>query len=459
LNEISEITTEAGNDTSPPSRATGNQVRAFAEPTMLAWLIHGDRSVASSRLQGYLVHEGICRRADSGLSSHLVYAPPLPSRDVPWSQPAERLLAQAARGGIVVFQKMLGPGTERLVRGLVESGVTTVYIQCDLEPDNTIPTLCDVVVCPAQEMADQLLAQGARRVECIPDPAEIVWPEPAPTRDAHRGLRVCWVGHEVHFHTLDPVRAILQEEEFRDLQLVAISNHRDADIPWSLDAVRKFVPTCDLAVVPSGDGDAYRVKSSNRVVLLMAAGIPVVAGDLRSYREVIDHNSTGMVASEPEDYRTAFRLLRDPETRWQMGSRAHRYCLDRFTVDRIIDQWISLFTSLEPCPNADSAARNQSRHMMGVLKAHSALRLSRECWWWDHRVTSKLLREGLGLAARHPDPFLLEDLVKVPRTVLRVVKQQARSLSLTAPTYRIAHGWWHAARGKFGSGTQTRNRS
>ena len=50
--------------------------------------------------------------------------------------------------------------------------------------------------------------------------------------------------------------------------------------PWSLDAVREVVPTCDLAVVPAGDGDVYRTKSSNRVVLFMAAGLPVVAGDL-----------------------------------------------------------------------------------------------------------------------------------------------------------------------------------
>ena len=118
--------------------------------------------------------------ASSALESHLVYAPPLQYRDVPWSPSAGRLLATAMRGGVVVFQKMLGPRTERLVRELAGTGVKTVYIQCDLEPENTIPAHCDVVVCPSRDMADQLLAQGAQRVEYIPDPAEIVWPSPAP---------------------------------------------------------------------------------------------------------------------------------------------------------------------------------------------------------------------------------------------------------------------------------------
>ncbi|HKM53826.1 MAG TPA: hypothetical protein VJY33_10480, partial [Isosphaeraceae bacterium] len=155
---------------------TGNQAPASGHPMMLAWLLHGDRTVASSRLQGYLIHEGICRRGECALDSHLVYSPPLPYRDVPWSPSADRLLARAMRGGVVVFQKMHGPRTERVVRELAGAGVTTVYIQCDFEPENTIPALCDVVVCPSQEMAEQLLAQGARRVECIHDPAEFVWP-------------------------------------------------------------------------------------------------------------------------------------------------------------------------------------------------------------------------------------------------------------------------------------------
>ena len=181
------MTTTRGIGASRPSTKTGNQAPTSGHPMMLAWLLHGDRTVASSRLQGYLIHEGICRRGERGLDSHLVYAPPLPYRDVPWSPSADRLLARAMRGGVVVFQKMHGPRTERVVRELAGAGVTTVYIQCDFELENTIPALCDVVVCPSQEMADQLLAQGARRVECIPDPAEIVWPSPAPPRRACAG--------------------------------------------------------------------------------------------------------------------------------------------------------------------------------------------------------------------------------------------------------------------------------
>ena len=451
------MATETGDVTSLPSIVTGNPSRLLAEPVLLAWLLHGDRSVASSRLQGYLIHEEICRRASSGLNSHLVYAPPLPYRDVPWSPSARRLLASAAQGGIVVFQKMLGPATEQLVTELASAGVTTVYIQCDLEPENRIPTLCDLVVCPSREMADRLLAQGAQRVECIPDPAEMVWPAPVPTRKVRRALRICWLGHAVNFHTLDPVRAILQEEEFRDMQLVTISNHADADVPWSLDAVREVVPTCDFAVVPSGDGDAYRVKSSNRALLFMAAGIPVVAGDLQSYREVIRHKSTGMLTSDAEGYRAAFRLLRDPEIRSVIASQAHQYCFDHFTVNRIVDRWIALFTSLVPGSNAGPAARHQSGHSMFVLKAHTAFRLASECRWWRNRVRYNLIRAGLGLAVRHPSPVLIQDFARLPGTVLHMAKLQAQATPYIAPAYRIAHRSWHAARGLLRGGWQARH--
>ena len=273
-----------------------------------------------------------------------------------------------------------------------------------------------------------------------------------------RGLRVCWVGNGINFHTLDPVRTILNEEEFRDLELVTITDHPDANVPWSLDAVREVVPTCDLAVVPMGDGNAYKVKSSNRVVLFMAAGIPVVAGDLRSYREVIQHGSTGMLAADPEAYRTAFRLLHDPEVRSGIARQAHEYCLENFTLDHIIDRWITFFTSLAAPPVTGAAASDPYRHSLGVLKAHSALRLSAEGWGWDHRVTYTLLREGLGLAVKHPSTLLLEDLVNVPRTAARAVKQQARTTRMVAPTYRFARGCWHALRGLVQAGMPARKR-
>jgi hypothetical protein len=347
-----------------------------------------------------------------------------------------------------VFQKMHGPGTERVVRHLAGAGVTTVYIQCDLEPQNTIPALCDVVVCPAQEMADWLLAQGARRVECIPDPAETVWPSPARTRHVGRGLRVCWVGHGDNFHTLDPIRAILHEEEFRDLELVTISNHKDADVPWSLDAVREVVPTCDLAVVPTADGASYRVKSSNRVVLFMAAGVPVLAGNLRSYREVIEHGSTGMLAADPEAYRAAFRLLRDPQVRARMAHLAYERCLESFTLDRIIERWITLFTSLAAASNVGSAVPHRSCHLMGVLKAHSALRLSTQCRDLYRRdFAFDVLREGIGLAMRHPSPLLPRDLLNLGRPLIWAAKERAIRTPVLAPAYRLARRCWHLARG------------
>src|SRR5262249_38491159 len=157
-----------------------------------------------------------------------LFAPPLPQHDIPWSESADRMLGDAARGGVVVFQKMQGPGTERLIRHLSAVGVTTAYVQCDIEPGHNVPALCDVAVRPTVEMARRREAQGAGRVECIPDPAEMSWPAPRGTTEATRYLRVCWVGHRVNFPTVDPIRAILREEEFHDLKLVTISNRPDA---------------------------------------------------------------------------------------------------------------------------------------------------------------------------------------------------------------------------------------
>ena len=119
-----------------------------------------------------------------------------------------------------------------------------------------------------------------------------------------------------------------------------------------------------------------------------------------------------MLAADPEGYRAAFRLLRDPQARSRIARQAHEYCLDNFTLDHIIDRWIIFFTSLEARADTGAVANLRCRHSMGVLKAHSALRLSRECWWWHHRVTYQPPPRGARPCRETPQPALAGGLGK-----------------------------------------------
>jgi hypothetical protein len=393
----------------------------------ISWLIFGDRSVASSRLQGYLIHEGLCRLGDAGLRSRLAYAPPFVVRDPPWHPSASRALARASRGGVVVLQKVSGPRTGRLVEALAAAGVATVYVHCDHEPKVVEPLACDAVVCPSEELAAYYRERGARRVELIPDPAEFDWPAPAPPRDRTRGLRVGWVGNAVNWPTLDPLRAILAEDEFRDLELVTISDHPEATMPWSLEAVRRELPGFDLAALPTGTGDVFRVKSSNRAVLFMAAGVPVVAGRIRAYESLIDHGRDGLLAADAEGFRRALRTLRDPAARGRIGEAGYRLCRERYHLDRIVGLWAELLRDVARRKYGPGASRpRDAGRALDRLASHSALRLvevARRRGRPDD--AGRLLREGLALGLRAPGPLFLRDLAHLARGAARVLARRA----------------------------------
>jgi hypothetical protein len=184
-------------------------------------------------------------------------------------------------------------------------------------------------------------------VHYIADPVE--WwcaPDKVPLKNAGRRLTVCWVGSRGNWPTLEPIRELFADPDFADLKLVTISDHPNADIPWSQRRVRSVVPRCDMAIVPTGTGPRSSMKSSNRVALFMAAGVPVVAGRIDSYEEVITPGWNGFLAGDPGEYGEALRRLRDPGVRDLLRRNAFDYARQNLTLEKNLESWLELFASL-----------------------------------------------------------------------------------------------------------------
>ncbi len=296
-------------------------------------------------MHGFLVDEFLKK---VGMRSSILFSPPFIIHDIPWEPADQEIISDHVRGGIVFFQKLQGPNTEALVRRLKQDGTLTVYSICDYLPENQIPLLCDAVVCSSEDLADYYRGQGCRSVTYIPDPAEF-WclPERAQfARPISRGLKVCWVGGSRNWPPLEPLLQLFQEDEFRDFQLITISDHPQATLPWSPETVRRVVPECDLAVIPTGSTFAYQVKSSNRALLFMANGVPVVASPLRSYSEVIRHSWNGFLVHDLDGFRAAFRELRDMERRKSIAWNAYSSIAGRYDIDAFGGRWKTFFESL-----------------------------------------------------------------------------------------------------------------
>lgn len=375
-------------------------MRQQGPPRPVNWLLHGDYNVASSRLQGYLVHEHLKRL---NAASRLIMSPPVVMRDIPWAASEHQRLCRLMSGQVVVIQKLTGPRIDHLVRSLRASGATTIYIQCDYFPDDPTPMLCDVVVCPSTFLADFYASQSTARVVRIDDPVENWCPREVIAAEQAfdgRSLRLCWIGSRHNWHTLQPLRELLVEPEFADVTLTSVSDHPDADRPWRRSDVKNLLSSCDAGVVPVGDGPQAMSKSSNRIVQFMAAGKPVIAGSIPAYEELLRNGENGFLCRSADDWRRAIRLLRDPERRRQVALSAYDSVSRRFRIEATVARWLDLFASLPGTADLSQAASGNSRFVemkdSAAIQVQARLEYASVLMECDRpaRALSELLRAG-----------------------------------------------------------------
>jgi glycosyltransferase involved in cell wall biosynthesis len=120
------------------------------------------------------------------------------------------------------------------------------------------------------------------------------------------------------------------------------------DVLQNLMEADMFVLPCR----PAGDGDRDGIP----VVLMeaMAAGIPVVSGDLPAIRELITNDSTGLLvpSGDKQALASAIRsLLEDPARRAQLGKAGRERVREEFSTEQNLDRLIEAFEH-HVCPSS-----------------------------------------------------------------------------------------------------------
>lgn len=82
---------------------------------------------------------------------------------------------------------------------------------------------------------------------------------------------------------------------------------------------------------PEAPAPQWQVKSENRLTLLMALGLPVVATPIPAYEAIVESGRNGYLVETRRDWLDAFRRLRDPAHRREVGAAARADVVDRFS--------------------------------------------------------------------------------------------------------------------------------
>jgi len=174
----------------------------------------------------------------------------------------------------------------------------------------------------------------------------------------HRGpIRVIWQGYPENLapmQRLHPIIRRLRAETGLDIRLVYDTAGRARDegpiqyTEWKIHRWERRLITSDVAVVIKPLDDPFQQrKAPTKVVSYMGAGLPVVCTPSDADRRVITHGETGFFAYDDREWHACLAdLVTDPSLRERVGTAARQHVLERYSVERIVAEYLQLFDRL-----------------------------------------------------------------------------------------------------------------
>lgn len=301
------------------------------------WILSGDRVKASSRLQGFAIHEWLRRQGhDSTIicinAADILVAPSRPFFDV-----ARSLAASDAE--TVVFE-----GPEWVMVQLAQLcscwGKKVIGVRCDFLR-GLYDQFFDAMIVPTAGLADALEIKHAIVIE---DMVEV--PVDAFKADyrTHGKARVGWIGHQGYEPFVVPFVEDLRRCLDKQVDFELISAGGFATKQWSEATIVQDVLAWDIAILPIPQRDWFANKSTNRLAMMMALGMPIIASPIASYRQLGEHEKTVLFA-DLNSFADAIRQLLDEGRRAALGIAARLAVAGRFSPDAIASQWLEAISN------------------------------------------------------------------------------------------------------------------
>jgi glycosyltransferase involved in cell wall biosynthesis len=312
----------------------------------------------------------------AGLAPEVRWEPSAPT-EIPSTITVEALLGNSLPR-VVVLQKIRGPAVVKVVRALRARGIRCIWCVCDIV-DNEMVAETDATLAVTRHLRSLYAPELQPRIHVVHDGVEdeslvsasVADAAPRPTALlvtsselyelpvitlAPPGWRVRVVGRyaESRRRRLREMLWSLGRSDVRRVirALPALCDPRISRIGWSKSRLAHAVTSAQIGIIPIEGVDSdrapgssepsWRVKSENRLTLLMAAGLPVVASPIPSYEEVVVHGVNGFLAASAADWRRHLHALRDPHLRQEIGARARAAVLPKFSKDLQAERFIAI---------------------------------------------------------------------------------------------------------------------
>jgi hypothetical protein len=216
----------------------------------------------------------------------------------------------------------------------------------------------DLVVCGNSFLADQF-SRWNRNVTIIPTAVNTSWYRPRRPRENASALVLGWTGTSGNFPFLYSIEGalvrVLQHCSRATLLVVADRPPQFKHLPESRVEFERWTPRTELAafahmsigLMPLADTAWCNGKCSYKMLCYMAAGLPVVVTAAGMNREVLAMGDVGFSADCEQQWVDALTaLLSDADLRQRMGAAGRAVVEERFSLQRLAQQYAAVFHSL-----------------------------------------------------------------------------------------------------------------
>lgn len=214
-------------------------------------------------------------------------------------------------------------------------------------------------VCCGNEYLRDYAARFNDRLLLLPTVVDVEAYRPRPS-SAGRPLTIGWIGSSSTWSYVRPILPVLADLcRDRGVRFSAVGAPPEADVDrfdglaftqWSEASEIASVQAMDIGIMPLPDEPWARGKSGYKLVQYMACGLPVVASPVGVNSSMVKDGVSGLLASDPEQWRAALtRLIDDADLRASMGQAGRRCAVQDYSLQTHAPRLIEVMReALEP---------------------------------------------------------------------------------------------------------------
>jgi len=119
-------------------------------------------------------------------------------------------------------------------------------------------------------------------------------------------------------------------------------------IKWNKATEVEDLQKIDVGLYPLEQNDWVLGKSGLKALQYMAIGIPVVATDIGTSKDIISHMESGLLVSTRKDWVVALKtLIDDSLLREKIGKAAREVIVNRYSLNTIKEKYFDVLNSLK----------------------------------------------------------------------------------------------------------------